>query len=342
MLRTDQPLAIFMSGFLGDRHGKMGYGILRFSPNPVVCVIDPRHAGKTVCDVVKLPRNAPVVATVAEAAARGATVLVLGVAPSGGHLPQSWLDEIDEAVRRGLSIVNGLHDHLAQRYPDLAPGQFVWDIRREPPDLGVGAGQARLLPGRRVLTVGTDMACGKMTAGLLLVQGARRRGVRADFVATGQVGITIWGSGVPLDAVRIDYACGAVERAVLAAGDNALIVIEGQGSLLHPGSSATLPLIRGSCPTHLLLCHRAGMETVSKHPWVRIPPLDQVARLYEQVAGACGALPQAVTFGIALNTELLDDEQAREAVCQTRSLTGLPCTDPVRFGVEPLLDALGY
>ena len=342
MLRPDQPLAIFMSGYLGDRHGKMGYGVLRFSPNPVACVIDPRHAGKTVCDVVDMPRNAPVVATIAEAAALGAEALVLGVAPSGGLLPQSWLEQIDEAVALGLSVVNGLHDVLASRYPVLRPGQFIWDIRREPGGLGVGTGQARLLPNRRILMVGTDMACGKMTAGILLVQGARQRGVRADFVATGQIGITVWGSGVPLDAVKIDYASGAVEKAVLAVADNDLIVVEGQGSILHPGSSATLPLIRGACPTHLVLCHRAGVANLGKPDWVRIPPLDQVARLYEDIARACGALPAAVTLGVALNTELLAAEPARAAVEEAQRLTGLPATDTVRFGVAPLLDALGY
>ena len=340
MLKPHQRLAIFMSGYLGERHGKMGYGVLRFSPNPVVCVIDPRHAGKTVCDVIEMPRNAPVVATVAEAAALGAEALVLGVAPSGGLLPESWLAQLDEAVALGLSVVNGLHNVLADRYPSLRPGQFIWDIRREPSGLGVGTGQARLLPNRRILMVGTDMACGKMTAGILLVQGARQRGVRADFVATGQIGITVWGSGVPLDAVKIDYACGAVEKAVLAVADNDLIVIEGQGSILHPGSSATLPLLRGSCPTHLVLCHRAGAETLGKPDWVRIPPLDRVARLYEDVAQAGGALPSATTLGVALNTELLDEMQARAAVAEAQHLTGLPATDTVRFGVGPLLDAL--
>jgi len=341
MLRPEQRLAIFMHGYLGDRHGKMGYGILRFSPNPVVCVIDPKHAGKTVCDVIAMPRNAPVVGTVAEAKALGADALVLGVAPSGGLLPPEWLQEIDRAVGLGLSVVNGPPAVLAPRYPTPPAGQFVWDIRREPPGLGVGSGQARTLPNRRILMVGTDMACGKMTAGLLLVRQARERGVRADFVATGQIGITIWGKGIPLDAIKIDYACGAVEKAVLDVGQNELIVVEGQGSVLHPGSSATLPLIRGTCPTHLVLCHRAGMETLSRQTWVRIPPLEQVARLYEDLTHACGALPRARTLGIALNTDMLNDEQARQAVDETQRRTGLPTTDAVRFGVGNLLDALG-
>ncbi|NLF19699.1 MAG: DUF1611 domain-containing protein [Lentisphaerae bacterium] len=340
MLRPEQPLAIFMNGFLGDSHGKMGYGILRFSPNPVVCVIDPQHAGKTVCDVVAMPRNAPVVASVAEARALGAEVLVLGVAPSGGLLPAAWLAELDEAVSLGLSLVNGLHDVLATRYPRLATGQFVWDIRREPPGLGVGSGQARLLPNRRLLMVGTDMACGKMSAGLVIVREARQRGWRTEFVATGQIGMTIWGKGIPLDAIKIDYACGAVEKAVMEVADHDLIVVEGQGSILHPGSSATLPLMRGTCPTHLVLCHRAGTDTQSRNTWVRIPPLDQVARLYEDIARAGGALPAARTIGIALNTGHMDPDAARAAVDETARRTGLPTTDALRFGAAPLVDAL--
>ena len=168
MLKPDQPLAIFMEQTLGDSHGKMGYGILRFSPNPVVCVIDSMHAGKTVCDVVSSPRNCPVVATVQEAAALGAQVLVLGIAPSGGRLPEPWLQQVDAAVEVGLSIVNGLYDRLGQRYTDLHPGQWAWDIRREPDGLGVGKGRARELGNRRVLFVVTDMATGKLSAGLAL------------------------------------------------------------------------------------------------------------------------------------------------------------------------------
>lgn len=342
MLKPEQPLALFMNGHLGDRHGKMGYGILRFSRNPVVCAIDPTHAGKTICDVVESPRNAPVVATVAEAAALGAQVLVLGIAPSGGLLPRDWFPHLDAAVGLGMSLVNGLHDPLAPRYPALRPGQWVWDIRREPPGIGVGAGRARELPCRRLLMVGTDMACGKMTAGLLIADAARGRGKRAEFLATGQIGIAIWGSGIALDAIRLDYACGAVEKAVLERGDCDLLVVEGQGSILHPGSSATLPLIRGSCPTDLVLCHRADAATVNRHDWLRIPPLAKVARLYEDITGAAGALPRARVVGIALNTQGMGETAARECIAATRGETGLPTTDTVRFGAAELVDALGF
>ena len=69
------------------------------------------------------------------------------------------------------------------------------------------------------------------------------RGWRSKFVATGQTGVMLEGDGVALDAVRVDFAAGAVEQAVLRYGKNYDILhIEGQGSLLHPGSTATLPL----------------------------------------------------------------------------------------------------
>lgn len=341
MLKPDLHVAIFMEETLGDSHGKMGYGVLRYAANPVVCVIDSQHAGKRVSDVIDTPRDCPVVASVAEAAAMGARALILGIAPSGGLLPEPWREKIDEAVRLGLSIVNGLHDRLAERYTDLQPEQWIWDIRREPPDLGVGKGRACRLENLRVVMVGTDMANGKMTAGLEIRRLAEQRGRRAEFLATGQIGITICGRGVPLDAVKIDYACGAVEQMVLSLRDAELIVVEGQGSLLHPGSSATLPLLRGACPTHLILCHRAGQKTLKDFPWITIPPLSAVAALYRAVACACGCFPDAAVAAISLNTAHLEEDEARRHIEETARETGLPTTDPVRFGPEPLVDALG-
>ena len=39
--------------------------------------------------------------------------------------------------------------------------------------------------------------------------------LKSGFIATGQIGITITGDGIPLDAFKVDHACGAVERKVL-------------------------------------------------------------------------------------------------------------------------------
>lgn len=341
LLKRDQKLAIYMEGHATGRPGKMGHGVIRYSQNPIVCAIDSTHAGSDMATVANMPKSVPIVGSVAEAIAAGAEVLILGIAPPGGLIPSEWYPAIDEAVAGGLSILNGLHELLAPRYPNLREGQWVWDVRVEPAGLKPGTGAAARLNNRRLLMIGTDMSIGKMTAGLEIHRVAGERGVRSEFVATGQIGITVTGRGVPLDAIRLDFAAGAIEREVLAAEDAELVVVEGQGSLIHPASSANLPLLRGSCPTHMILCHRAGQEEIFSIPGVKIPPLGDIVRLYEDLGEACGNFARPKTVAVALNTfHLSSDDEAYAACQQVEDALGLPCADPVRHGPERLLDAV--
>ena len=340
MLQPEQKLALFMEGELTGIAGKMGFGILRYSPNPVACVVDSTHAGKNVQDVIDTPRSAPVVSTVERAQALGAEVLVLGIAPPGGLIPPDWYAVIDDAVERGMSVMNGLHDRLGPRYPNLSAGQWIWDIRVEPEGLLPARGEAASLGNKRVLMIGTDMAVGKMTAGLELLRSAQRSTISAAFVATGQIGISITGSGVPLDAVRVDYACGAIEREVMRAAEADIIIVEGQGALGHPASTSTLPLLRGSMATHLILCHRARQTTLRRHEHIPIPPLNEYCRLYEDLGEACGTFPRPKTVAIALNTAFLTDDEAAKETAAIEKQTGFPCADPVRHGADKLLQAV--
>jgi uncharacterized NAD-dependent epimerase/dehydratase family protein len=345
MLKTNQKVAILLhDGILGP-NGKTGLTLLRYSEASIVAVIDRECAGKSLAELTRIPRDVPIVASLAEALAFAPDVLAIGIAPSGGILPLEWQAEIKQAVAAGLSIVNGLHTPMANN-PELQSllkdGQSIWDIRSEPGGLGVASGLARSLSCDRILTVGTDMAIGKMSTSLELLKAAQKRGLRAKFLGTGQAGIMISGDGIPLDAIRVDFAAGAVEQLVMRnAEDRDILFIEGQGSLLHPGSTATLPLIRGSQPTHLILVHRAGQTHIRNHPHVSIPPLPEVIQLYETVATAAGAFEQVKVVAIALNTGQLNDKEAQLAIAQTSAQTQLPCTDPVRFGGELLLDAIG-
>lgn len=341
MLSSGDSLAIYLEGHLGEDTAKMGYGLLRYSPHRIACIIDSRHAGKKVSEVIETPRDCPVVGTISEAVALGATAFVPGIAPPGGRIPEAWWAGLDEAVERGMSLVNGLHDEMAPRYPRLHPGQWVWDMRKEPEGLGTGRGLAAALTNRRLLMVGTDMAVGKMTAGLEIHREAMMRGISSAFVATGQIGITICGRGVPLDAIRVDFASGAIEREVMAAKDADVVIVEGQGAINHPGSTSTLPLLRGSMPTHLILCHRAGQTHLRRLPELPIPPLAELVRLYSEIGSACGVFPRPVVAGVALNTAHIENpEAARAAADEIEQLLGIPCDDPVRHGAARLVDAV--
>jgi uncharacterized NAD-dependent epimerase/dehydratase family protein len=348
MIPPGAPLALLMHDYLVPKpgqpsFGKMGLGLLRYSPNPIAAVMDETQSGRDLAALTGIARAAPIVASVAAAHAAGAEVLVIGVATAGGVLPARFRADIVEGLRAGMSLVNGLHVVLNDD-PELAalvrPGAFIWDVRREPPDLMPGTGAAAALAARRVLTVGTDMAIGKMTASIELDRAARARGLRSAFLASGQIGMCISGSGIALDAVRVDFAAGAVEQMVMAhAADHDVLWIEGQGSILHPASTAWLPLMRGSCPTHLVLCHRAGQTRIARAP-VRMPALRDVADLYERVASVGGVTPGPRVVGIALNCGHLDDAAAAQAVAATEAHTGLPTVDVVRTGAGRLLDAV--
>ncbi len=341
-----QRLAILQHGGFTTRHGKTGLSLLRYRGAEVVAVIDREMAGRSLREVSRMPDvpDIKVVASAEEALASKPTALAIGISPSGGIVREEWWPDLRTAIKGGVSLWNGCHTPLISD-PEIAaavrPGVYVWDMRREPAGLKPGSAAARNLPCKRVLFVGTDMNIGKMTAALEFDRAARARGVRSAFIGTGQTGMMICGSGMCLDAVRVDYASGAVEAELMRHGpNNDVLWVEGQGSMLNPASTATLPLLRGTQPTHLVLVHKAGMKHLQAFPDITIPPLQDVVNYYEQVTAAAGALPAAPVIGIALNTWGLDDATARAEIAAAARATGLPCTDAVRYGTQAMLHAI--
>ncbi|KRO86697.1 MAG: DUF1611 domain-containing protein [Bacteroidetes bacterium] len=344
MLHSSSKVAIYMEGHLFTDYGKMGHGVLRYLPNPIVAVIDSENVGKNIKDCLSIDNNVPVVKDIDAAIFNGAEVLILGIASSGGKIPKSWLPVIDTAILKGLSIINGLHDELAIKYKNsLSSNQWIWDVRIPQFTPNIAAARALKTNNKRILCVGTDMACGKMTTSLELYKWAKENKIKSSFIATGQIGITVTGKGIPLDAYKVDHACGAVEQMVLEESKSDWVFIEGQGSLLHPGSSATLPLMRGSCATHLILCHRANMTNLrppAEH--IKIPNLNKVIELNEALANACGTFSKTKVevVGISLNTVGLDSDAAQKAIDFWEAETNLPVTDVIRFGPEKIALAI--
>jgi len=337
MLEDYKKVAIYLEGHLFTDFGKMGLGALRYLPNRIVAVIDSENEGKNTRECLSMERSVPIVKNLDLAISKGAEVLILGIAPSGGKIPKSWFPIIDTAIFNNLSIINGLHDLLASKYKNkLTDNQWIWDVRVPQFIPEIASGKAAKLNNKRILCVGTDMAVGKMITSLEIHKWAIENKIKSAFIATGQIGITVTGSGIPLDAYKVDYACGAVEQMVLQKSNDDWVLIEGQGSLLNPGSTASLPLIRGSCTTHMILCHRADFLTLRDSKHIKIPNLNEVIKLYETLASACGIYPKAKVVGISLNTFKLDSIAAKKAIDFLESSTNLPVTDVVRYGPEKL------
>jgi uncharacterized NAD-dependent epimerase/dehydratase family protein len=338
-LTAPKRYLVLAEGKSDDPHyGKTARGVIRYRRDDVVAVLDSRRAGETI-------EGLPIVATVEEALAHGPTTALVGVATQGGRFPPEWRAILKRCVAAGLDLENGLHVFLADdeelAAEARARGVELRDLRRPPADLNVPTGANLRVPAKIVLTVGSDCAIGKMTVALELDRAARARGLRSEFVPTGQTGMAIAGWGISVDAVVSDFLAGAVERLVLEGHERGgdLLWVEGQGSIVHPAySGVTYGLIHGSVPHAFVLCHLAGATEVEGYPGHPLPPLAELVDLHERVA--LPARPARVA-ALAVNTRLIaDDGEARAAVEEAASKTGLVADDPVRFGPERLLDAV--
>ncbi len=341
-------IAILAEGRFSWQGAKTAVGVIRYSPDTVVAVIDSTHAGQDAGAALGDPngpgKGIPVVASVADTLAYTPDTLLIGIAPIGGRLPDAWRGEVIRAITAGLNIVSGLHYFLDDD-PELATlarqhNVTIWEVRRPPEALAMRIGEGKPhRPGSHIVYFcGTDCNVGKMTAAIEIEREANQRGLDSVFAATGQTGIMIAGSGIPADRFISDFLAGGVEGMVQEFADqHDWVFVEGQGSLIHPAySTVTLGLIHGSAPDLLVLCHQAGRTHIHEYDVV-IPPLTRMREIYEQAAGW---LKPAPVVAVALNTFGMPEDAARAAIVQAQEETGLPTSDPVRFGSGPIVDAL--
>ena len=334
---------IYAEGQFGTPASKTGHSVIRYSADSVAAVLDSKHAGKSVQAVLGFGGNIPVVSSIDDGLALGADALLVGIATHGSGFSSELRAAVRYSIDRGMAIWNGLHRFVSAD-PELASlardrGVEVHDVRMPPDDLPVGTGRVRELDATVILAVGTDANIGKMTVMLQLRSALQQRGVRAGFAPTGQTGIFIEGWGLCVDAVVADFIAGAAEVVTMQSAQTSdIVLVEGQGSILHPGySGVSLGLLHGSLPHALIVCHQPTRETFRHNAWLRIPPLRDVIELHEAIAAP---LRPARTIGVSLNTSDMSDADARAVIARTADETGLPTTDPVRYDTQPLVDAV--
>jgi uncharacterized NAD-dependent epimerase/dehydratase family protein len=307
--------------FLGDAHddlaAKTGQGIVDWRADWCVGQFRLPHckADTGLADI-----------SIAQAKAKGAKTMIVGVANAGGFIPEHWVAPIVEAIEAGMDIASGLHARLAD-IPAIAlaaakAGASLHDVRHS----------------SEKFATGTDCSVGKKYTALALEKAMRGRGYDADFRATGQTGIFISGRGVAVDAVVADFISGAAEWLSPANTPTHWDLVEGQGSLFHPSfAGVTLGLLHGAQPDAFVVCHeptRTHMRGVQH----ALPTIGQV--IEETVRAGRLTNPSIRCVGLAINTEKLDDEAAREFCRKEALYYDLPATDPVRFGVEGIVSRI--
>jgi uncharacterized NAD-dependent epimerase/dehydratase family protein len=278
---------------------------------------------------------------VTEAAAKGAQTLVIGTAVVGGAIPEAWIQLLVDALDAGLDVAAGVHTRLSSidRLVEAATrsGRKLIDVRVPPPNIPVGTGVKR--SGKRLLTVGTDCALGKKYTALALEREMKVRGLNVDFRATGQTGIMISGSGIPIDAVVADFVSGAAEMVSPSNDADHWDVIEGQGSAFHPGYSAvSVGLLVGSQPDAFVVCTEAGRTHIKGWPSFELPSIEAVIQRTLDIGAQVN--PSIRCAGISVNTSMLSELERAEYLAQLSSDYGLPAIDPIALGVGPLVDFL--
>ncbi|HUG67256.1 MAG TPA: DUF1611 domain-containing protein [Pirellulaceae bacterium] len=334
-----RKLVILTEGHTNPHTAKTASCIIRYCRNEVVALLDGTQAGKTTQDLLAVGGDLPVVATLDEAA--GANTLLLGIAPPGGKIPPAWRAVILDAISRGMDVVGGLHDFLTDSPEFVAAAQkhgvTLTDVRKnEERDIArrVGIRNDCL----RVLTVGHDCSVGKMLTSVELTNVLKQRGHSAKFIATGQTGIMIEGDGCPIDRVISDFVSGAVEKMILAHQHHDILIVEGQGSLVHPSySGVTLGLLHGALPQAMIMCYEVGRDRVTGVEQVKIPPLAKIIELNEMM----GSITQpSRVIGIAMNSRRVNAEEAEAERERVRAELGLPVCDVIRHGPDELVDAI--
>lgn len=323
-LRLPNPYLLFVGDVTEAGYAKTAFGLRDWAGD--LCVGE--FASSAAAVSTGLPRLTP-----KEAYARGARALVIGVANSGGVLKAEWLPSLVLALESGLDIVSGMHARLrdsrelkavAERH-----GRRLYDVREPPANIPVATGRKR--SGKRLLTVGTDCALGKKYTALVLASAMRARGVSADFRATGQTGIMIAGSGIPMDAVISDFESGAAEILSPDAAPDHWDVIEGQGSLFHPAYAAvSLGLLHGSQPDVFVLCHEPGRQHLLGYPDFPTPSLEDAIDLHCRMGSLTNKAIRCA--GISFNTSALSPERAQAVMDEASQRLGLPVADPMQGG----------
>lgn len=277
--------------------------------------------------------------SVMQARDAGVRSLIIGVAPIGGSVPDSYWDAIEEAAGLGLDIVSGMHLSLTARPALVAAanrsGAELIDVRCPPSHLPIGSGAPRA--GKRILMVGTDCAVGKKYSALAINAAMQKAGMNSTFRATGQTGIMIAGQGVPVDAVVADFISGAAELVSPANQAHHWDVIEGQGSLFHPGyAGVSLGLLHGSQPDAIVVCHEAGRDEIDGWPGYSAPTIAECAE--RNLLEGRLTNPKVEFVGVCVNTSTLPQSERQNYLDLASANIGVPCVDPIETGCDAIVD----
>ena len=339
LCNVQQTALILANGAFGTVHGKTAHGLIRGSERfRVVGVVDPENAGRDAGELLDgIHRGIPVFETIGAALKDLESTpewCVVGIATHGGALTEELRRLLREAARRGMNLVNGLHEYASDD-PSIvraarSSGARIVDLRKPKPkeELHFWTGEVASCRAPRVAVLGMDCAIGKRTTTKLLLDSLRKAGIKAEMIYTGQTGWMLGAEyGFVLDSVVNDFVSGELEHAVLSCDREKspdVILIEGQSSLRNPCGPCGSEILLSAAARAVVLQHAPGREYFEGYESqrIRIPPLEEEIELI----GYYGAGVLAVT----LNREGLSAAELERHRAELEAKLGIPVVDPLR------------
>ncbi|WP_372384111.1 DUF1611 domain-containing protein [Vibrio sp. BS-M-Sm-2] len=336
---------IYCEGNFGKVDGKTANGLVRHSLSyRILSVIDSESAGLDAGEVLDNKANGiPILANAEEAIIHAESIpdyFIFGIAPSSGFLSDLDKSIILNAMSLGMNIVNGLHEFLTDDplflEASLKNNVRIFDTRKpkNKGDLKTFSGKIHNVECPRIAVMGTDCALGKRTTATILANELTKKGLNVVLIATGQTGIMQGAQYcVALDAVPSQFCAGELESVIVQAYEKEnpdLIIIEGQGALSHPAFSTSAFILRGSCPTGVILQHAPKRLYRSDFPDCPMPSIASEINLIETFSNTN-------VIGLTLNHEDMSLDETRCVIDSYTTEFGLPVTDALSQPVEHLL-----
>ena len=341
-MSRDQRYLILADGLFGPESSKTANACIRYTPERVVGVIDATRAGRTASDVIGFGGDIPVVATLDEGSrssrmrcSSASRRRAASSRPSGSCSSRA---RSSTASRSGAGCTpSSPMSRSWRRSPRSIASRSTTPSSPRAARSRARARAQHRRDGRphrrhRLQHRQDDDAAADP-------RGASRQRDPHAFAATGQTGILIEGRGIAVDAVVADFIAGAAERSCSSGAKDAdLVLVEGQGSIIHPSySGVTYGLMHGSLPHAQIMCAQPSASAINGCEWVKIPPLAEFIRMSE--ARTRPAAPVARDRRRAQH--LRPRRRRRTSRHRDRQReTGLPATDPVRFDPAPIVDAI--
>jgi len=339
---------VLTDGLLMTSDAKTAHGLIRGTErfNIIGLVDGEENAGKDAGELLDgKHRGIPVFATMEIAIATLGKVdfIIIGVATVGGILPKNMLSVIYDAVKNGVSVVNGLHEYLNDKADLVAiaantSAQLI-DVRKPKSraDLHFWDGAIFNVTAPIVAVIGMDCAMGKRTTARMLKQACNAEGMKAEMIYTGQTGWLQGGKyGFIFDSTLNDFVSGELEHAIVSCWKETqpdILFLEGQSALRNPSGPCGLELLISGNAKHVVLIFAPKRKYFDNEAhWGEIPSVASEIEIIEKLGSKVIAL--------AINTENCTDQEAYAYQKEYTTRIGIPVLLPIQEGVAPIIPIL--